>query len=284
MVESISMDSELKHLTNSTFELTITIPWEKIKATTEQITAEFIKNTEVKGFRKGKAPKKLAKEKIDKEKVFQEAVRQTIPNAYLEAIKKNSLNPITNPKIEAVTLDENKDWVFKATSCEQPEVKLGDYKDQIKKITAKSKIVIPGNPPAGGQPPSLEEILSVLLQSVSVEIPELLIENEVNRLLAQTLDEVKALGLTLEQYLSSSGKTPDSLRAEYTQKAMNDLKLEFVLDKISEEEKITVTDKDIDEAIEKTQDPKAKASLAAQRYLLAVILRRQKTLDFLKNL
>lgn len=278
------MDSELKHLTNSTFELAITIPWEKIKATTEQITTEFIKNTEVKGFRKGKAPKKLAKEKIDKEKVFQEAVRQTIPNAYLEAIKKHSLNPITNPKIEAVTLDENKDWVFKATSCERPEVKLGDYKDQIKKITAKSKIVIPGNPPAGGQPPSLEEILSVLLQSVSVEIPELLIENEVNRLLAQTLDEVKALGLTLEQYLSSSGKTPDSLRAEYTQKAVNDLKLEFVLDKISEEEKITVTDKDIDEAIEKTQDPKAKASLAAQRYLLAVILRRQKTLDFLKNL
>lgn len=281
MVKSTSMDSELKHLANSTFELTITIPWEKIKATTEQITAEFTKNTEVKGFRKGKAPKKLAEGKIDKEKVFQEAVRQTIPNAYLEAVKKHSLNPITNPKIEGVALDEGKDWVFKATSCERPEVELGGYKDQIKKITAKSKIIIPGKEP---QPPSLEEVLSALLESVSVEIPELLIENEVNRLLAQTLDEVKALGLTLEQYLSSAGKTPDSLRVEYTQKAMNDLKLEFVLDKISEEEKITVADKDIDEAIEKTQDPKAKASLAAQRYLLAVILRRQKTLDFLKNL
>lgn len=89
--------------------------------------------------------------------------------------------------------------------------------------------------------------------------------------------------MTLDQYLSSTGKTVETLRAEYTSKAQTDLKLEFVLQKVAQIEKITVDDSEIEKTIENAK-PEERESLKANRYLLASILRQQKTLDFLRNL
>jgi len=132
--------------------------------------------------------------------------------------------------------------------------------------------------------PKFEEIMQAVIGSATVKIPKVLIEQEVDRLLSQTLDEIKRLGLTLDQYLASTGKTPEQLRVEYAQKSENDIKLEFVLQKISEAEKITVEEKEVDEAIQKAKDPKEKENLTQNRYMLTNILRQQKTLDFLRNL
>lgn len=281
MVELTLMDSVLRKLPKYTFELTITLPWSEVKSYQEKIASELIKEVEVPGFRKGKAPEKLAAGKIDKEKLFQEVVKQIVPDAYLQALEKHELHPIIHPKIELVSFKEGEDWLFKATACEKPEVDLGSYQEAVKKITVRGKIVIPGKEP---EPPKLEELIQALLENVHLEIPDLLIENEANRLLAKLLEEVKALGLTLEQYLSSIVKSSEQLRNEYTQKAVNDLKLELVLDKIADVEKIVVTPEEIEEVIQKTENKKSQESLRQNSYLLASIVRQKKTLDFVKNL
>lgn len=271
----------LNRLPKSTFELTITIPWAEVKSHHDKLTSEFASEVEVKGFRKGKAPKKLAEEKIDKDKIFQEVIKQIVPDAYLKAIEEHHLHPIVNPKIELVSFKEEEDWTFKATGCEKPEVNLDNYKEAVKAFTAKSKIIIPGQEP---QPPKLEELLDILAESVKIEISDLLKESEVNRLLAKFLDEIKALGLTLEQYLSSVGKSPEQLRNEYAQKGERDLRLEFILDKIASDENITVTPEEIEDVIKKTEDKKSQESLRQNSYFLATMIRQQKTLDFVKNL
>ena len=53
---------------------------------------------------------------------------------------------------------------------------------------------------------------------------------------------------------------------------------------IAESEKITVEEKEIEEAIQKAKSEEEKKHLEGNKYLLAAILRQQKTLDFLKNL
>jgi trigger factor len=126
--------------------------------------------------------------------------------------------------------------------------------------------------------------VKALLESVTAEIPAILIENETDRLLSQTLDDVKKLGMTLDQYLASTGKKPEDLRNEYRKKADQDIKLEFALLKIAEEEKIAVEEKEIEEAIKAAKSDDEKKNLETNKYLLANILRQQKTLDFLKNL
>lgn len=285
------MVSAIQKLTNGTIQLTITIPSDVVKKTWDEILEEGVKNANVPGFRKGKAPKQIAQSKIDKEKVQEEVLKKLLPKFYSDAIQEHKIVPIVNPKIHIEgpqVLDEAKDWQFTALTCEAPEIKLNDYKQNIQKIkaaatfdVAKSKIVLPGKET---QAPKFEDIVKALLESVTITIPEILTDREVERLLAQTLDDIKKLGLTLDQYLSSTNKTPEGLRDEYKGKAESDIKLEFALQKIAEEEKIVVEEKEIDEAIKKAKDENERRHLENNRYMLASILRNQKTLDFLKNL
>lgn len=282
------MISALQREKDGTIKLTITVPAAMVKKAWDEVVEKTLKEAELPGFRKGKAPKKLVLEKLDKQKVQEEVLKTVLPKAYVDAVREHNLNPILNPKIHVdpkhfgfEKIEKSEDWQFEAVTCETPLIQLGNYKAMVQKETAKSKIVIPGKEQ---QPPKFEEIVQVLLASTSVTIPDILIENEVEKTLSQMLDEIKSLGLTLDQYLSSTGKTPETLRNEYRKKAENDIKLELILQKIAEEEKITVEEKEIQEAIQKAKDDNERKNLEANRYLLAAILRQQKTLDFIKNL
>lgn len=271
----------LERAPDGTIELKITIPWTIVKKEWDVVVAETIKNSQLPGFRKGKAPDKLVKDSIDKTKVRDQVLRKLLPQSYIEAVNANNVKPIIDPNIHMEEeLVEGKDWKFHALTCEAPVVDLGGYKDEVKKITAKSKIVVPGKEQ---EQPKFEDIVKALLDSAKVTIPAVLVQREADRLLSQILDEIKRLGMTLDQYLSSTGKTAEDIRAEYAKKAEADLKLEFVLGEVAKTEKIEVDEAEIDKTIENAK-PEEKESLTANKYLLASIIRQQKTLDYLKSL
>lgn len=281
------MKSVIAKQEDGTIQLTITIPQNEVKKTWEEVVEEAVKTTSIEGFRKGKAPRKLVEERLDKEKIKEEVLKKLLPQHYIASVKENKLEPIINPKIHVSKLEDpsttgdKSDWEFQAVTCESPKIDLGKYKEEIQKITAKSKIVVPGKEP---EQPKFEDIVKTLLESVTVTIPQILIDQEVDRLLSQILDEIKRLGLSLDQYLSSTGKTVEVLRSEYAQKAKNDITLEFTLQKIAATENISVSEKEIEEAIQKSKTDEERKNLENNKYLLASILKQQKTLDFLRNL
>lgn len=268
---------------NGTIKLTISLPWEEVQKEKETVIENAVKNAELPGFRKGKAPRKMVEEKLDPLKIQEEVLRTLLPKAYVQAVEEHKIAPIMNPKIHVEKLEDGKAWIFSALTCERPKIEMGDYKDKVKGITAKAKIIIPGKEEAKKEP-SLDELVKAVLDSMKVTVPELLVEQEVDRLLSQLLDDVKRLGLTLDQYLASTGRNAEQLREEYKKRAENDIKLELALSQIAEDEKISVDEKEIEEAILKAKDEKEKKHLEANRYMLASIIRQQKTLDFLKNL
>lgn len=287
-------NSTVKHLPLSEIELTITIPTLEISKSYEKVLAEVVKNTELKGFRKGKAPRDLVEKSLESDKIYQEVVRDVLPQGYSQALTQHDLHPIVDPQITIIKpeklslLAKGEDLVVKAKTATKPKVNLKDYQEKIKSLKAKKAIWVPGK----GKPEDkkedektdFNEVITVFLETVEVELPPLLVEHEANRLLAQTLAEIKKLGLTLEQYLSSTGKTAETVKAEASQKALSDLKLEFALAEIAHEEKITVSKEDIEKVISENKDPKVQENLRGQSYLLASILLQQKTLDFLKAL
>jgi FKBP-type peptidyl-prolyl cis-trans isomerase (trigger factor) len=275
------MKSILDRQEDGTIKLTITIPWSVVKKAKEVALEAYLASAQLPGFRKGKAPKKLVEDNVNQDHLREEVLRKLLPEGYVEALKEHDLKPILNPKIHVEKLEEDKAWTFEAFTAEAPEIVLGDYKDAVKKITAKSKIIVPGKEET---PVSFEDISKAILANAKVKIPTIIIEQEVDRLLSQTLDEVKRLGMTLDQYLASTNRNTEALRAEYAKKAENDIQLEFLLQKIAEEEKIVVEDKEIDEAIAQAKTEAERQNLQNNRYLLASIIRQQKTLDFLRNL
>jgi len=275
--------TQIEKQEDGTIKIIITLTQDKIKSTQDAVIDDLAKQINVAGFRKGKAPVEMATSKLNPEQVREEVLKRLLPQAYIDAVQEHKLNPIMNPKMHVEKIEDGKDWIFYALTCEMPVVELGDYKDKVKKLGAKSKIIIPGKEEANKKPP-LEEIIKALLADVKVQVPQVLAEQESDRLLSQLLNDIKRLGLSLDQYLASTNRKPEDLRAEYLKRAEEDIKLEFVLQKIAEMEKITVDEKEIEEAIQKAKDPTEKENLSANKYVLAGILRQQKTLDSLMNL
>lgn len=273
--------SLVKKGTDGTITLDITIPKDQIAKMRDVVVEETVKSADLPGFRKGKAPRKIVEESISVEKLNEEILKKLLPDTYIASVQEHDLKPIINPKIHVSSVTPGEDWTYTAITCEIPEIDLGKYKEAIGKITAKSKIIVPGQE---AKEPNFDDIMKALVDSVNVQVPSVLVEQEVDRLLSQMLQEIKSLGLTLDQYLASTKKTPDDIRKDYAVKAENDIKIEFTLQKIADTEKISVDEKEIEEAIAKATSPEEKQNLTTNRYLLTSIIRQQKTLDFLKTL
>jgi FKBP-type peptidyl-prolyl cis-trans isomerase (trigger factor) len=286
------MISALKKNPDGTLELTITIPVKRVKQAYDQALASLVKKSEIKGFRKGKAPKKVVEEKIGKNKIYEDVLQLLLPQVYLEAVKEQKIKPIIAPKVRAVSLEEGKDWQVVATTCELPEIKLGDYQGAVKKALAAEKIWVPGkdkektkkSPPDQDQ--QLQKVFKALLDSVKFTLPSPLIDEEVNKMLSRLVDQTGRLGLTVEQYLQSTGKTQEEIRREYQKQAEESLKLELILSKIADQKKVEIKEEDVEKMIKATPDEKTQKALSApaQKVYLRQLLRKRTVIDSLLKL
>lgn len=285
----------LTWLPKKTFEIMVTIPWEKVSEAKKKALFQAAKLIEVKGFRKGKAPEKVVAESLGAQKILELTLEQFIGESYQQALSDLGVRPIISPKIELVSTKENEAWRVKFTACEEPEVKLGEYKDILKKEFAGAKIWTPNrgiNPKKGEakedpetkKAEKLQKTIDWLITNIKVEVSDLLLENEIARKLSNLLDQTQKLSLTIEQYLSSTGKTVEGIKEEYRKQVQGNLTIEFILRAIAEWEKIAVSPEEIDKAVSEAKSEEEKKALTAQKYLLAGLLRKQKTLDFLTNL
>lgn len=278
------MISAIHKTEDGTVELTITIPWKEIKDMYDVVVTETASGAEISGFRKGKAPKQMVEENIDKTKTYEETIKRLVPKAYTDAVTEHKVAPIMMPQIELKSAEEEKDWVVLAKTCERPVITLKDYKKAINELKASKtpKIIVPGKEPAGDEKskgPSVDEVLDTLLLSIEAKLPEILLEHEVTHQLSQLVDQTKKLGLTVEQYLASSGKTADGVRTEYRTQAAKNLTLEFGLEAIADKENVTVNDEEVNKLLQTAKSDEERKALEGQKYYLASLIRRQKTLD-----
>jgi len=284
------MISALNKLPDGTIEVTINIPWKRVLGAYQKKLEQLAKVVDVKGFRKGKAPIKMVEKQLNKATVYQEILKEIIPDLYLEAVKEHKIKPIVNPQISVVSLEEKKDWQIKAVTCEIPEIKLGKYKEEIKKTLSSDKIWVPGKDKEKqtqeSETKKLDKIFKTLIKSIKFEVPEILIQEEANKMLSKLIDQTNQLGLTLEQYLASSGKTADQVKKEYQNQAEQTIKLELILSKIADEEKVKVTDDQVEKMIKSIPEKETQESFKneAQKAYIRQILRKRQVIDNLSKL
>jgi trigger factor len=283
------MISALNKLPDGTLELTITIPWAKVSEAYQKVLADSASEMTIKGFRKGKAPLKTVEEKLGKQHLLEETLKEVLPQIYLEAVKEHSLKPVVNPQITVTALEENKDWQIKATTCELPKVDLGDYKDYVKKALSTEKIWVPGKdkkPEPENENERIDKIFKALLENTKVNLPEILIQDEINRMLSRLIDQTARLGLTVEQYLASTGKTTEQIKNEYQSQAQETIKLELVLSSIADEEKIQITDDEVQKMIEAIPEEQTRKSFQTpeQKVYIIQLLRKRRVIDNLTKL
>ena len=271
---------------DKTIELTLSIPWESIQKTNNEVIEDFVRETELPGFRKGKAPRAVVEEKLDKTKIYEEVLQRLIPKLYAEAVAQEKIHPIVMPKINLVEAKEGQEWKILAITCEKPDITLGKYKEAIHDLKdSKKKIWLPGEEKkTDDEKVKLDELLQAVYGAITIVIPKILLDQEVNRLLSDLVDQTKKLGLSVEQYLASTNRTADAIRHEYEEQAKRTLTLEFGLEAIADAEGILISDDDIATVIKTAKTDDERKAMENQKYYLATILRRQKTIDMLANL
>lgn len=276
------IESKLTWLPNKTFELEFSLPWEEVKKTYDEVMKQVVETSDVKGFRKGKAPKELIEKNVDKGKVYGEVINQLLPVSYLKAVQQHQLKPAVSPKITIVSAEENKSWQFKAKSCELPEVSLGNYEGSARSALVKSQL----EKKELSETEKLNLIAQALLKDIKLDLPEMLVESERDRLLSRLLEQIQKLGLTIEQYAASNNKSVEQIRTEYNQSAANTLTLELILQAIADDRKVKIEEAEIDKMIATAGDDKLKKSLntPSERAYIGAVLRKKQAIDFLVNL
>ena len=101
-----------------------------------------VKNINVPGFRKGKAPKAIIEKLYGKGVFFEDAINACIPDAFDAAVKEAGIEVVGAPKFDLVSNDG--DIVLKAEGFVKPEVSIEGYTgiEAAKKVSRVTKAAI----------------------------------------------------------------------------------------------------------------------------------------------
>lgn len=272
---------------NGNIQITLNIPFKDVLEAKKKALEEIAKDIEIPGFRKGNAPVDQVEKHVSEAKILEKALGQILPKAFSDQVEKAKIKPVVYPKFELIKAKENEDWQVRAITCELPEVDLKDYKKIIQNEAKAKSIWTPkdGDPKDNSEQKEItseekeQRVIKILLDNIKINIPKILVDEEVNNRLAQLLERIEKLGLNLESYLVSVGKNPESLRKEYEAQAQTSIALDLILQKISVQEKIEVNENEIDQLIKASSaDPKLTEKLNTpeqKRFIRSILLKRK---------
>lgn len=282
------MRVEVKKQPKSTVEIKVVVPNDKVKETHDRLFKEIVKSAEIKGFRKGQAPEEMVREKTDVSKLYGEVINELLQTYYPQALKENHIQPISNPQVEITEFDMEKDFEFTAYVAVKPEVKIGDYVSEVKKIHEEKSV---GLHQANeerlkkGEPLeqdhihlTADDIIEALTRVTEVEVADIIRDDEVDRMMSRLVDQAQSIGLSLEQYLKAQNKTADQLREDYGAIAEKNIMAELALSELINTENIVVTDEEIDQMVAASGDEQLQMSMMdpRQRLYIKSILEKNK--------
>lgn len=283
--------STVAKLADGTIQITFTIPSSEVTKAWDEALGHIGENLEVEGFRKGNAPKDRVLAKVGENKVIEHALQHLLPKLTSEVISEHKLRIAIYPRYELLSTNPGQDWQVRATTCELPEVDLGDYKKAVKGVKGSGI----WTPDKAGEEKKDEEIsrqevegkaIEALLKAVSVTIPQILIDEEVNSRLARLLERLEKLGISLEAYLSSNGKTSEQLRGDYEQQSKDSITLDLALSTVATKEKLTVAQADVDAAVKAQEAVDGNIEISAaektnRESIIRATLMKRAALDFI---
>ncbi|MDD6005518.1 MAG: trigger factor, partial [Firmicutes bacterium] len=119
--------SVLNKIENAKVELKVTLEGEKWETAKNKSFDKIASKVEIKGFRKGQAPKNLVRKQINEQQVILEAVESLAQEALINAIEEHHVELIDRPELKIDTLTNEKAEITFVCAV-KPDVTLGQYK------------------------------------------------------------------------------------------------------------------------------------------------------------
>ncbi|HUG36624.1 MAG TPA: trigger factor, partial [Candidatus Limnocylindrales bacterium] len=103
--------------------LSVTVPADVVSEEREKIAARLARKLKLPGFRTGRIPASVVEKRYGPA-VNREMLDRVIGEAYREALRAESLRPISEGEVEAVEYQPERDLVFSISFDVQPEIEL----------------------------------------------------------------------------------------------------------------------------------------------------------------
>lgn len=122
-----------------------------------------------------------------------------------------------------------------------------------------------------------------LVKNATAEVPHVLVERELDRLVAQFSSDVSRMGLEFDKYLEHLKKTVAEIRDEWRSQAEKNVKIGLILTKIADVEKIEANPEAIETEVKHIMEHYPGAREERARSYAATILRHEKVFEFLEG-
>ncbi len=139
------MELSFEKLPKSQVEIKIKLSPKEFSDFFEKTVIEMGKDKEIKGFRKGSAPREILIKEIGEDNILIEAAKTAAEESYKKAIEKlskeNNFEVIAQPELKIEELGKDRPLVLKAKINILPEIELPDYKKIASQIKAKDIVI-----------------------------------------------------------------------------------------------------------------------------------------------
>merc|ERR1712098_973276 len=154
-----------------------------------------------------------------------------------EATFKTKVNEIKYKEVPELT-DEI------ANELDSDANSVDEYKENLRKRLSEEKAQDAENV-------EKEEAINKATENTTIDIPQAMIDTELDRMVQEFGQRIQQQGLDLQTYFQISGQDESQLREQMKDDAEQRVKTNLTLSAIADEENIEVTDEDIDKELEK---------------------------------
>ncbi len=127
------------------------------------------------------------------------------------------------------------------------------------------------------------KIVEGIIEKTETEMPEILIEVELDKILYRMESDITAMGLKFEDYLKHLNKTVVDIRKEFRNDAKKKAKLGLVINKIAQTEKITADPEQVASEVAMILEQYKEADPERAQMHAENVLTNEKVFQFLEN-
>lgn len=128
------------------------------------------------------------------------------------------------------------------------------------------------------------KIIEAIIEKVEGDMPEPLVEQEVERMLGKFKHDIEQFKMQPDEYLAQIKKTEDDLKKEWRTDAVKRVKMNLILPKIAEAEEIKIEEKEIDEELKLLKEHDPKINEIHARSYIENVLTNEKVFKMLETL
>lgn len=134
-----------------------------------------------------------------------------------------------------------------------------------------------------------DNLLAAVVETSEIDIPNIMIHDEIDRIVDEQRNRMRYQGIELEQYLEYAGTSLDHFRLQLHDTALNRIKSRLVIDKIVEIQDFEATEEEVDAEIKSMaamygfEEEKFRESFAPETDYIKSTIRNNKAVTFLRE-